>query len=93
MIRAAFVFGSVVSNKDRGDSDVDLMVISDDLAYADLFAVLEDASQRLGRTINPTLYSGAEFGHRVRNKNAFISRVLSKPKIWVIGGEDDLPTR
>lgn len=93
VIRAAFVFGSVVSNKDRGDSDVDLMVISDDLAYADLFAVLEDASQRLGRTINPTLYSGAEFGHRVRNKNAFISRVLSKPKIWVIGGEDDLPTR
>jgi predicted nucleotidyltransferase len=89
-IRAAFVYGSVARNEDSGASDVDLLVISDGLAYATLFAALEEAARRLGRPVNPTLYSGAEFAHRVRKQNAFVMRVLAQPKIWVIGSADDL---
>ncbi len=32
-IRAAFVYGSVASGQDRADSDIDLMVIAEDLDY------------------------------------------------------------
>ena len=89
-VRAAFVYGSVAKNEDRSASDIDLMVISDRLAYADVFAALESATRRLGRTVNPTVYSREEFARRARGRNAFVSRVMTQPKIWIIGGDDDL---
>lgn len=92
-IRAAFVYGSVAKNRDTLTSDVDLMIISDELSYADLFTLLEDASRRLGRAVNPTIYSSAELTKRIRARNAFVTRVLRQSKIWLLGAESDLPTR
>jgi predicted nucleotidyltransferase len=89
-IRAAFVFGSVAKKRDTAASDIDIMVISSSLTYADLFTALEDASQRLGRKVNPTVYSPREIGKRVKQGNAFVNRVLAQPKIWLIGGESDI---
>jgi len=89
-IRAAFVYGSVAKKRDTAASDIDIMVISSSLTYADLFTSLEDASQRLGRKVNPTVYSPREIGKRVKQGNAFVSRVLAQPKIWLIGGESDI---
>ena len=89
-IRAAFVYGSVAKREDTATSDIDLMVISDRLTYADLFAALEDATGRLGRNVNPTVYTPPELARRIRQGNAFVRRVLSRPKIWLIGGEGDL---
>jgi predicted nucleotidyltransferase len=92
-ISAAFVYGSIAKGEDSATSDVDLMVISESLVYADLFALLEDASRQLGRGVNPTVYSSAELTKRVRQKNSFVTRVLAQPKIWLIGGEGDLTAR
>ena len=86
-ISAAFVYGSVAKRQDTAKSDIDLMVVSDSLTYADLFAVLEEATNRLGRPVNPTVYSRQELDKRVRTNNAFIKRVLAQPKLWVIGEE------
>jgi predicted nucleotidyltransferase len=90
LIRAAFVYGSVAKGEDRAASDIDLMVIGDDLTYADLFAALEDASTRLGRKIAPTIYSPTELARRMKQDNSFVTRVLDQPKLWLIGGERDL---
>jgi len=89
-IRAAFVYGSVAKRQDTASSDVDLMVVSDKASYADLFAVLEQVSQQLGRTVNPTILSTKELAQRVAKGESFITRVLAQPKIWLIGGEDAL---
>jgi predicted nucleotidyltransferase len=89
-ISAAFVYGSVAKRQDTAKSDIDLMVVSDSLSYADLFAVLEEATRQLGRTVNPTVYSRQALEKRVREDNAFIKRVLAQPKLWVIGGEHGL---
>jgi predicted nucleotidyltransferase len=89
-ICAAFVYGSVAKKRDTAASDIDIMVISSSLTYADLFTALEDASQRLGRKVNPTVYSPREIGKRVKQGNAFVSRVLAQPKIWLLGGENDI---
>src|SRR5207244_11369656 len=51
-IRAAFVYGSIAKGQDTAMSDIDLMVVSDRLTYADLFAALEDAARRLGRKVS-----------------------------------------
>ena len=89
-IRAAFVYGSVAKREDTAASDIELMLVSDDLAYSDLYAALESVSQRLGRTVNPTIYTPKELAKRVKGKEAFATRVLAQPKLWLIGSEDDL---
>ena len=89
-IKCAFVFGSVAKRQDTANSDIDLMVISDSLGYADTFAALEVASTQLGRTVNPTIYSTKELTKRIKQGEAFVTRVLIQPKLWLIGGDDDL---
>lgn len=88
-ITAAFVYGSVAKRSDTARSDIDLMLISDTLEYADLYAALEQAATTLGRTINPTIYNREELVKRKKQKNAFVERVLAQPKIWLIGNEDE----
>ena len=89
-IFAAFVFGSVAKREDTVASDIDLMVISDTLAYSDVFSVLAGIEAQLGRPINPTLYSRKEFDQRVREGHSFVRRALSQPKIWLMGEESGL---
>jgi predicted nucleotidyltransferase len=86
-IRAAFVYGSIAKGQDTAASDIDLMVISDRLTHADLFAALESASTQLGRKVTPTLYSAKELSRRVKQEQAFVTRVLAQPKLWLIGDE------
>lgn len=87
-VEQAFVFGSIVRQKDTAQSHVDLLVVSEDLAYGELLAALEGASQTLRRKVNPALYTSADFRTRRASDNAFIQRVMQQPKIWVIGQED-----
>lgn len=87
-IRAAFVYGSVAKGSDQATSDIDLMVVSDTLSYGDVFGALDKVSRTLGRTVNPTVYSSTEFSKRAKADNAFVSRVLEGPKVWVIGAGD-----
>ena len=90
-IRAAFVYGSVAKATDHSASDIDLMIISDSLTYGQVFGRLERVTRAVGRKINPTVYTVAEFSKRAKTENAFVARVLEQPKLWVIGSEDDLP--
>ena len=90
-IRAAFVYGSVAKATDQSASDIDLMIVSDNLTYGEIFGALERVTRTVGRKINPTVYTAAEFSRRARRENAFVTRVLEQPKLWVIGSEDDLP--
>lgn len=88
-IENAFVYGSVAKQQDTADSDIDLMVISDTLSYAELFGALEDAAAQLGRTVNPTVYSRKDLDKRLRSDNVFIKRVWSQPRLPVIGDLHD----
>ena len=89
-IRAAFVYGSIAKGQDTAASDIDLMVVSDQLTYADLFAALEEASAKLGRKVAPTIYSSKELFERLKHHNSFVTRVLAQPKLWLIGDENGL---
>jgi predicted nucleotidyltransferase len=89
-IDLAFVYGSVARHEDTASSDIDVMVVSKGLAYADVFSVFEEATATLGRTVNPTLFTPAEISTRVARDGAFVTRVLKRPKIWLIGSEEQL---
>jgi predicted nucleotidyltransferase len=86
-VRAAFVYGSIAKGEDTAASDIDLMVIADDLTYADLFAAVEEASAQLGRRVAPTIYSPEELSERRKRDNVFVTRVLAQPKLWLIGDD------
>ena len=90
-IQAAFVYGSVAKATDQSASDIDLMIVSDSLTYSEIFGTLERVTRTLGRQVSPTVYSAREFSKRAREENAFLTRVLEQPKLWVIGSENDLP--
>ena len=89
-IEAAFVYGSVAKQQDTAHSDVDVLIISLELGYADVFGALESATTTLGRKINPTLYTPADVAKRIQSDNAFVTRVWQQPKIWLVGSEEQL---
>ena len=89
-IKAAFVYGSVAKGSDTAKSDVDLMVLGDDLTYSDIFAGLQQAETVIGRQVNPTIQSFDEWSRKRARKNNFVSKVLEQPKIFIFGSESDL---
>jgi predicted nucleotidyltransferase len=89
-IRAAFVYGSVAKRQDTASSDIDLMLVSEDVSYPELFVAIEALSVQFGRKVNPTVYTPAELAQRVARGDAFMQRVVSQPRIWLIGGDDAL---
>jgi predicted nucleotidyltransferase len=89
-IHMAFIYGSIAKQEDTVDSDVDLMVLSDNITYAELFPLLEKAEAQLGRRVNPTCYSLSEWARKLKQKNNFLNQVTSQPKIFLIGTEDEL---
>jgi len=91
-IDLAFIYGSIASAEDRADSDIDLMIVAPDLAYAELMETLAETEQLLGRKINPTIYNVSEVESRLERKDAFFSRVMERPKIWIKGADDDIGT-
>jgi predicted nucleotidyltransferase len=89
-IEAAFIYGSVAKGTDRATSDIDLMVLSEEIDYAELFPVLKEAEAALGRSISPNLMRIDEWRAKRGVKGAFAERVAVQPKLFVIGSDDDL---
>lgn len=83
----AFVFGSVARGEDDAESDIDLMLVGDDLDYRSVYAVLDEATDALGRQINPTIYSKDEWQDERNSSNSFVAPVMDGPLIWVVGSE------
>jgi len=86
-VRFAALYGSVARGTDRAQSDIDLLVVDDDLTLEQLYAALAPAEKQLGRTISPTLYTSAEFRKRRANKNPFLEKVLAGEHQVLIGDE------
>ena len=89
-IDVAFVYGSVAKRTDTSRSDIDLMVIGDDLTYSDLYSGLQEAERILARPINPTILAPSEWRRRLSAENAFIKKISKQPKIFIFGSEEDL---
>jgi len=91
-IKAAFVYGSVAKGTDTARSDIDLMVIGEDLTYSDLYAGLEKAEALLKRPVNPNFLSPGDWRHRRVQMNSFVGKINAQPKIFIFGSENDLQT-
>jgi predicted nucleotidyltransferase len=89
-IKIAFIYGSFAKQTDTQNSDIDLMLIGDDLTYIDVFNVLKKTETSLGHKINPSCYTALEWAKKYKQENHFIQQVIEQPKIFLIGTEDEL---
>ncbi|MBW1878096.1 MAG: nucleotidyltransferase domain-containing protein [Deltaproteobacteria bacterium] len=85
----AFVFGSVARGRARPDSDVDLAVIGQ-VRFRDVIAAIAPVQLRLGREINPVVYSAEEFSRRYDERDHFICELAQTDKQFLVGERDDL---
>jgi len=81
-IELAFVYGSIAKGKEDADSDVDVMIVSDELTYSEVMSVLEPCERQLHRVINPTIYTPQEFDEK-KDTKSFLKRVMEQPKLWL----------
>lgn len=86
-IRWAFIYGSIAKNEAAATSDIDLMLIGENLQYSEVMELLASAEKNLGRTISPTLYTPQDLAGKIAAGSAFVIRVLEQSKINVIGQE------
>jgi predicted nucleotidyltransferase len=89
-IKGAFVYGSVAKGSDTARSDIDLMVIGDDLAYSDLYAALQNAESILQRKVSPLFLSPKDWKRKASQKGAFVNTISGQPKLFIFGSEGDI---
>ena len=87
-IRTAFIYGSAAAEDDRADSDIDVLVVSDELDYPTMLGAMEQAERALGRTVNPRLMREDEWERARQDQGSFASRIAERPQIYLIGGGD-----
>lgn len=85
----AYVFGSIASNREKPQSDIDLMVIGS-LSLRDLAKRLSGLSEKLGREINPHCFTCEEYFSRCKNKEHFVTSVIQAKRQIIIGDKDEL---
>jgi len=88
-IACAFVDGSVARSDEHAASDIDLLVAGD-VGLAELTPALRKAEARLGREVNVTSYSAAEFRKKATAKDHFLSAILRGKKLFVKGDQRDV---
>jgi len=88
-IQSTFIFGSVAAGREARSSDVDVMVIGE-VSLEELVGVLSPLQNQLGREVNPSVYTAAEFRERLARGNHFLASVLNGPKLFLIGSADEL---
>lgn len=84
-VRAAWLYGSVAKGLDTAASDIDVLVVGEDLTLSEVMAALLPLERGLGRRINPTCYTPEEFDRRRSEPGSFINRVLAQPVRPLIG--------
>ncbi len=88
-IVVAFVYGSVAREEETAQSDIDLMVVGD-ATLDEVLSRIAAVEKVIGRPINPTVYSVAEFRSKLASGNHFVNSVLKGKKVFLLGDEDEL---
>lgn len=89
LIDLAFIYGSVASGRQSPASDIDLVVVGR-ITLTRLLPRLRRLQRQLGREINPTIYTPEELRSKYAHREHFVRRVLERPKIMLLGTENDL---
>jgi len=88
-IQIAFIYGSFAEGREDQVSDIDLMFIGnpdEDL----LINKISSLEKILDREINYSIFSPKDLKRGLKNGEVFLEEIISKPKIFIIGNQNDL---
>jgi predicted nucleotidyltransferase len=88
-IETAFIYGSYAKNQYNAKSDVDLFIIGN-VDEDKLISKIDKIEKDLKREINYSIYSRKDFEKKKRQKDGFIEDIIENPKIFLIGGKNDI---
>ena len=77
----AFIYGSIAKGEEHAGSDVDVMLVGENLSYTQILELLEPVEAQLQRKINPTIYTPIEFAERLAQGQSFLSKVMAQARI------------
>jgi len=84
-----FIYGSRAKGNERTDSDYDVFVIGRE-GLRKTAARAGEVANRIGIEVNPYVMATKEFKQRLSAGDHFLSEVMSSPKIFLKGNEDEL---
>lgn len=91
-LKLAVVYGSVAKGTDTASSDIDLLIVSDEIALEQIYSAIAPAEHELARTISPTLYTTSEFARRRKSGDSFVTKVLTGEHIVLVEKERGVTT-
>lgn len=80
-LERAFIYGSVAKGEEHAASDVDVMLVGEELSYSEIMQLLYSVEVQLQRSVNPTIYSPLEFAERLTQGQNFLTKVMALPSI------------
>ena len=84
-----FIYGSRAMGCERADSDCDVFVVGRE-GLRKIAARVGEVANRIGLEVNPYVVTPEEFKRRVASGDHFLGDVMSSPKIFLKGSEDEL---
>lgn len=88
-VKIAFVFGSFAKEREDSLSDIDLMIIGEPNEDM-LLSEISELEEKLSREVNYHIFSVADWRKGLKESNSFLANILSQPKIFLIGEENEL---
>ena len=83
-IDLALIYGSIADGTPSAASDIDMLLVTP-LLLSELESALSEAEGRLGRKVSVTLLEPKEFRERMESRDHFLSSVLARPTIFLMG--------
>ncbi|HZZ93621.1 MAG TPA: MarR family transcriptional regulator [Usitatibacter sp.] len=87
-IEVSFIYGSVAKGTETAGSDIDLLVVGS-VEFGQVIDSLHGIERKLGREVNPKIFSRREWSARIKAGDAFVSEIRKGPKIMLIGEADE----
>lgn len=88
-ISYAMLSGSFVKGKPYTQNEVDLFVVGT-IVLPELSSIIKDEEARRNREINFTPMTDEEFTFRKARRDPFVLGILSKPRVMLIGDEEEM---
>ncbi len=84
-----WIFGSVARGEENVDSDIDLIFISK-CSLLQMSKIVGPISRKIKRELNAVFLTPDDLVKKYASKDYFISDIIQKPKIWLIGNDQEL---
>ena len=85
-ITLAFIYGPEIRSTTGASHDIRMLIVSDDLEYADLVSGLTEIENSIGRSIHPVLLKTVEFESLKEGESESVAGIMRQPRMVLLGG-------